>query len=85
MTDYIFFLMSRWLLPMFAYADHVHLVWDHPDGMGLLQIMSSGHVVIQVRTATLVRSTWSRFWQAHVQRAPLDTVCWPAAHASELW
>ena len=33
-------------------------------------------------TATVVRSTWSRFWKACVQRAPLGTACWPAKHAT---
>ena len=29
LIDYVFFLLSRWLMPMFAYGDHVHLVLDH--------------------------------------------------------
>lgn len=34
MADYVAFLLARWVLPMFAQANHVHLLWDDPNRHG---------------------------------------------------
>ena len=33
--DYVMFWVQRWVKPMFALGDHVHLVWDHPSRHGV--------------------------------------------------
>ena len=33
--DYVLFFIARWIKPMFALANHVHLVWDHPGRHGV--------------------------------------------------